>query len=227
MDTLDLDNTSLIDSSPQPTFFGTKVLEDLSKIDPNESREVIIKLSKAEVKISKLSAALKSRDSEINRLEKLNSDMQNLLKNSDIEKVNLELQHLQFLNKALEQKFQESQIKIYNLEKSEKREMKELKFKVEELEKDKIYLEESLVNYKDQAMMAEFEKNYLVSRNEMLEKRIKQLENEKNSGIIEISPRKIVREKTVSDAPQKSSLSSALKLFQEFPLGRNNSNPNY
>lgn len=226
MDTLELDNTSLIDSSAQPAFFGTKVLEDLSKIDPNESREVVTKLSKAEVKISKLAAAVKARDSEIARLEKLNSDMQGLLKNSDIEELHLQLQHLQVLNKALEQKFQESQIRIYNLEKSEKNELKELKFRVQELEKDKIYLEENLGNYKDQAMMAEYEKSYLQSRNTMLEKRIKQLEIEKESPVLEISPKKIVRERSNPELPQKSSLSSALKLFQEFPLARNNSNPN-
>jgi hypothetical protein len=133
---------------------------------------------------------------------------------------------LQVLNKALEQKFQESQIRIYNLEKSEKNELKELKFRVQELEKDKIYLEENLGNYKDQAMMAEYEKSYLQSRNTMLEKRIKQLEIEKESPVLEISPKKIVRERSNPELPQKSSLSSALKLFQEFPLARNNSNPN-
>lgn len=225
MDTLDLENTSLIDTSPQHSIFGGKVLDDLSKIEPNESREVLVKLSKAEVKISKLSAACKARDAEIQKLEKLNNDMKNLLKNSDIEELNLELQHLQFLNKALEQKFQESQIKLYTMEKSEKRELKELKFQVEELEKDKKYLEESLNTYKDQASMLEYEKSYLQSRNLMLEKRIKQLETEKEQlGSIEISPKKIVREKSTPELSQKSSLSSALKLFQEFPLGRAGSN---
>jgi chromosome segregation ATPase len=225
MDTLDLENTSLIDTSLQPSIFGGKLLDDLSKIDPNESREVLQKLSKAEVKISKLTAACKARDSEIQKLEKLNNDMKNLLKNSDIEDLNLQLQHLTILNKALEQKFQEGQIKIYNLEKSEKREIKELKFQVEELEKDKKYFEENLNTYRDQATMAEYEKSYLQSRNLMLEKRIKQLESEKEKeGFVEISPKKIVREKSTPELSQKSSLSSALKLFSEFPLGRAGSN---
>ena len=226
MDTLDLENTSLIDTSLQPSIFGGKLLDDLSKIDPNESREVLQKLSKAEVKISKLTAACKARDSEIQKLEKLNNDMKNLLKNSDIEDLNLQVQHLTILNKALEQKFQEGQIRIYNLEKSEKREIKELKFQVEELEKDKKYFEESLNTYKDQATMAEYEKSYLQSRNLMLEKRVKQLETEKEKkeGFAEISPKKIVRERSTPELSQKSSLSSALKLFSEFPLGRAGSN---
>ena len=221
MDTLDLDYTSMVDFSTQPPIFGTRVLDEISKIDNNESREILLKLSKAEVKISKLAAACKARDSEIARLEKANSDLRNLLKSTDIEELSLQYQHMQYLNKALEQKFQESQIKIYNLEKSEKNEMRDLRFRVDELEKDNKYLEESSANLKDQLTMVEYEKSYLQSRNTVLEKKIKQMEVEKEQVEVEIRPKREAKGNSGSDSSQKSSLSSALKLFQEFPLSRN------
>ena len=222
MDTLDLEYTSIVDFSAQPPIFGTKVLEDISKIDHNESREILLKLSKAEVKISKFAAACKARDTEIARLEKANNDLKSLLKNSDIEEITLQLQHMQFLNKALEQKFKESQIKVYNLEKAEKNEIKNLKFRIDELEKDNKYFEEANVNLKDQITMIEYEKSYLQSRNAILEKNIKQLEMAKEQAELEIVPMRNTRDRSsTSDLTQKSSLSSALKLFQEFPLGRN------
>ena len=221
MDPLDLEYNSLGDYSAQAPIFGTKVLDDLSKIDNNESREILLKLSKAEVKISKLAALCKARDSEIARLEKLNNELKNIPKTGDIEEISLQLQHMQYLNKALEQKFQESQIKIYNLEKSEKKEIKELKCRIDELEKDKKYLEESQTNLKDQLTMAEYEKNYLQSRNATLEKRIKQMEIEKDLDEIDHEPKKHKERSSNSDVSNRSSLSSALKLFSEFPLSRN------
>ncbi|OMJ80269.1 hypothetical protein SteCoe_19527 [Stentor coeruleus] len=226
MDTLDLDYTSMVDFSVQGSIFGTKVLDEISKIDNNESREILIKLSKAEVKISKLAAACKARDTEIIRLEKANTELKNLLKSTDIEEISLQLQHMQYLNKALEQKFQEAQIRIYNMDKAEKKEIKEAKFKIYELEKDKNYLEECVQNLKDQMAMMEYEKCYLQSRNENLEKRIKYMENEKEScGVMEMSPRKEFKERPGSvEYPQKSSLSSALRLLQEFPLARGQGN---
>jgi chromosome segregation ATPase len=226
MDTLDLDFTSLADFSTQPPIFGTKVLDEISKIDSNESHEVLLKLSKAEVKISKLAAACKARDNEIARLERQNSELKSLLKSSNLEELNLQLQHLVYLNKALEQKFQESQIKIYNQEKIEKKEMRELKFRIEELAKDKAYLEDTVANLKDQLNMAEIEKNYLTSRNANLEKRLKANEGER-----EILTETIVRkekERTNTGEPvPKSSLMSAMKLFQEFPLSRHGSQSNF
>jgi chromosome segregation ATPase len=222
MDTLDLDYTSIVDFSAQAPIFGTRVLDEISKIDNNESREILLKLSKAEVKVSKLAAACKARDSEIARLEKVNADLKNLLKSTDIEEISLQLQHMQYLNKALEQKFQESQIKIYNLEKNEKKELKELKFKTDELEKDKKYLEDANLDLKDQISMLEYERNYLQSRNNTLEKRLKALETQVENEEFEPSPKKNVKERSsTSNSSLKSSLSSALKLFQEFPLSRN------
>lgn len=220
MDTLDLDYTSIVDFTSQPPIFGTKVLEDISKIDHNESREILLKLSTAEVKISKLAAACKARDQEIARLEKANTELKNLLKSTDIEELSLKFQHMQYLNKALEQKFQESQIKIYNLEKNEKKEGKELRFRVDELEKDNKYLEECVGNLKDQICMMDYEKNYLQSRSVGLERRVKQLEIEKEQVEIENKPKREAKGSSGSDLSQKSSLSSALKLFQEFPLSR-------
>ncbi|OMJ88514.1 hypothetical protein SteCoe_9555 [Stentor coeruleus] len=220
MDTLDLDYSGMADFSVQGPMFNPPFLDEISKIESNESREILVKLSNAEVKLSKLAAACKARDAEISRLEKSNSDLKNLLKNTDIEELSLQLQHMQFLNKALEQKFQDSQIKIYNMEKAEKKELKDCKLKIDELEKDKKRLEENFQDVKDQLTMVEYEKNYLQSRNGALEKRLKILENYKdNSAGTELSPKKVVKgRKTSGEYQQNSSLSSALKLFQEFPL---------
>ena len=221
MDTLDLEYTSMIDFSAQAPIFGTRVLDEISKIDNNESREILLKLSKAEVKFSKLAAACKARDSEITRLEKINNDLKNLLKSTDTEDLSLKLQHMQFLNRALEQKFQESQIKIYNLEKNEKKELNNLRFRAGELEKDNKYLDETSKNLKDQLIIIDSEKNYLQSRNAALEKKIKQLEVEKEKAELDIPPQQVTKGKNAEpEIPQKSSLASALKLFQEFPLSR-------
>jgi hypothetical protein len=93
MDTLDLDFTNLADFSSQTQIFGPKVLDEISKIDNNESHDILLKLSNAKVKISKLAAACKARDMEIARLEKQNNELKTLLKSSNLEEINLRLQH--------------------------------------------------------------------------------------------------------------------------------------
>ena len=59
------------------------------------------------------------------------------------------------------------------------------------------------------------------SRNAALEKKIKQLEVEKEKAELDIPPQQVTKGKNAEpEIPQKSSLASALKLFQEFPLSR-------
>jgi hypothetical protein len=78
-----------------------------------------------------------------------------------------------------------------------------VKFRVDELEKDKAYLEELVANFKDQLVMVEYEKKYFTSRKAKFDNRIKAVEARKESNMLKSLREDVAKKKFAQQSQHK------------------------
>ncbi|CAG9311519.1 unnamed protein product [Blepharisma stoltei] len=178
MDFLSLPPTDISVSAIPTQICETKTTDELSCFDElpreQEIKDLLPRLERAEERVRQLSLECQKRDFQITQLEFENEEMREQIKkfqDEDIDDVRIQLEHLQFLYKALQDKFQESQMKIYAYEKKEKNEYNDIRIQIEEHAKNKDWMDQKIDILKE-------ELSYATSEKEKLKEKLKVCESE-------------------------------------------------
>lgn len=165
---ISLSPTDISESSIHENKYVPKSLEDIGDFNlPNkdyEIRELNLKLKRYEERVDELNSECQHKDTEIAKLESENEQLKQDLRLADfedIEDLKVQLEHTQFLYKALQDKYQASQVKLYTFEKKEKNDYSDLKIKSQEFERDKNWLHEQIDILKEQLAYVTSERDML------------------------------------------------------------------